>query len=252
MLTLQNDPPCLETGITDKEMVKKYGKSFRKMLALCLQKDPEKRSVCKSQIKCGLVLLSIRYSSWIMSVIESPCVFVLFRPTAAELLKHKFFTKAKVSHFLLPIIKSTFHEGFCSFRKKWVSLFQNNEYLHEILLQKGPTISDRSKKVCPLTNTLHVQCANGIYEPKQIPAGGFTVFVEDLLRAFPLFLLYRVLKGPTEDESALLFFPALCRCGVCPVRAAVSTRRKTVGGSGATTSWMRRVRRAKLLWLRCG
>ena len=60
MMTLQNDPPTLEFCAEEKDQYKNYSKSFRKMIAECLRKDPNER------------------------------------PSAKQLLKHDFFKRAKV------------------------------------------------------------------------------------------------------------------------------------------------------------
>ena len=44
MLTLEGEPPTLETCASgEREAYKKYSKQFRKMIALCLQKEHTSR-----------------------------------------------------------------------------------------------------------------------------------------------------------------------------------------------------------------
>lgn len=80
-MTLQNDPPSLESVSEYEDQYKHYGKSIRKLIVDCLQKDPTKR------------------------------------PTASELLKYPFLKKAKDRRYLMQtLLPSTPSFAECSRR----------------------------------------------------------------------------------------------------------------------------------------
>jgi len=68
MLTLQNEPPTIDTSAEIPDQYKNYSKTFRKMVSECLKREPDQR------------------------------------PTAKQLLRHEFFKKAKVNFYFLCVV----------------------------------------------------------------------------------------------------------------------------------------------------
>lgn len=94
--------------------------------------------------------------------------------------------------------------------------WQTHDYLNDKLLQRAPSISERSRRVRSLQQ-----------QQKKKP-----------------FMVYRHVELSCER--------VLVRYVECPAPVVGCIKRRTASGNGATTSWMKRAKRAKLPSLPCG
>lgn len=160
-------------------------------------------------------------------------LLVPFRPTAAELLKHKFFTKAKVG-FTYSLWKQTDTFSHYPFLYWWESLTISCSSRTTSICRRSSSWKARQYRTDPGRSVYICKCC-----------------VINMLEYTPGICEWD-LVGKCCSMSQFSALNAWHRCGACPAPAVASTRLRTAAGSGATTSWMRRARRARpLCWL-CG
>lgn len=94
MLTLQNDPPTLDTNAERKDQYKQYGKSFRHVIKDCLQVG-HGQGIAQTEAR---YIVAARFN-------EENSIYLqkdpTKRPTASELLKYSFFKKGKDKGWLV-------------------------------------------------------------------------------------------------------------------------------------------------------
>ncbi|XP_032527891.1 STE20/SPS1-related proline-alanine-rich protein kinase [Danaus plexippus] len=176
MLTLQNDPPTIDTGAEDKDQYKAYGKTFRKMISECLQKDPTKR------------------------------------PSATELLKHSFFKKAKDRKYLVqtlvsigPSMETRVHKA--SRRQPGASgrlhRMETGEWVWESDEEDGEEEDERRDR--PMNQLLRADSSDS--EPETDRAG-FTIGSLDVDEAPQLNLVLRMRNARNELNDIRFEFAA--------------------------------------------
>lgn len=88
----KNNPP---------ELTGNFSKAFKEFVSLCLNKDPNDVSMMTKTDVIWLMLCQL----WMIWLYQENVFFLLQRPTAKELLRHRFIKTAKKNSFLVELIE---------------------------------------------------------------------------------------------------------------------------------------------------